>query len=124
MSRMSIKRLEEQYRLRTKLDECGDKIIPGRRGHLYLDDGKLCLMAVDTRVRVRSAWEALGGKLQLGDISRPENGRRVQDVLISGIPEENLRAAMKLAGVFARRIPTPEQVAQLARIRPTPGKRA
>jgi hypothetical protein len=46
--------------LHTRLDECGDKIIPGRRGHLYFDGGELCLMVCDGKPANRSRWEALG----------------------------------------------------------------
>jgi hypothetical protein len=56
-------------------DECGDKIIPGKRGHLHLADGELCLMVIDGAPASRSRWEALGGKLWIGDISRDATRR-------------------------------------------------
>jgi hypothetical protein len=62
----------QQHRLKVKRDECGDQIIQGRRGHLYFDDGKLCLMILDGPVRARSALEAIGGKLWTGEKSPSE----------------------------------------------------
>ncbi len=32
---MDLKKFAQAYRLKTKLDECGDVIIQGKQGHLY-----------------------------------------------------------------------------------------
>lgn len=44
---MELQEFADRNRLRTKLDPCGDKIIPGKLGHLYEHDGALgvCLIA-------------------------------------------------------------------------------
>ena len=58
-----IETFAEQHRLKVTRDECNDQIIQGRRGHLYFDEGELCLMILDGPVRARSVLEAIGGKL-------------------------------------------------------------
>src|SRR5580704_16934505 len=98
-----IEIIAEQFRLKTRLDECGDKIIPGKRGHLYLDNGALCLMVIDGSIVISSRWKALGGKLWLGDIGKNNAGRRVQDVKVTGIPEASYPAAAKLARCIVQR---------------------
>jgi len=101
---MTVESFARSWRLKTRLDECGDKIIPGKRGHLYFDDGALCLMVTDGQPANKSRWQALGGKLWMGEISG-----QVQDVKISGIPLENAKAAIRMARVKPRRVLSPAQ---------------
>jgi hypothetical protein len=54
-------------------------------------------MVLDGKPAIRSKWKALGGKLWMGDISKNAEGKRVQDVKITGIPLENARAAIRMA---------------------------
>jgi hypothetical protein len=96
---MTIEKFAELFRLHITRDECGDKIIRGKRGHLYFACSELCLMVIDGAPLHRTRWEALGGRLWLGDSSLDAAGRRVQDVKIEGIPLENARAAIKLARI-------------------------
>jgi len=42
-----LKRFAEEYRLKMRADECGDRVIPGRRGHLWFDGPELCLTILD-----------------------------------------------------------------------------
>ena len=44
---MTMESFAATWRLKIRLDECGDKIISGKRGHLYCDEGRLCLMVVE-----------------------------------------------------------------------------
>jgi len=110
-----------EFRLRIRADECGDPIIPGRRGQsqLYFDEGEtgqLCLMVVDGPVAQSGRWKALGGKLWLGDIGRhPKTGKKVQDVKIIGIPLENAKGAIRLARVRPKKQITEVQREALAK---------
>lgn len=106
---MVIEKFGEQFRLRTKRDECGDKIIPGKRGHLYFTGSELCLMAIDGPAVHRRQWEALGGKLWMGDVSPNAKGRRVQDVRILGIPLQNARSAIKMIRARPKRVLSAEE---------------
>jgi hypothetical protein len=102
-----LERFARQYRLHVHLDECGDKIIPGRRGasQLYFDGPELCLMVLDGPPANRSRWVALGGKLWLGEISPSQKtGPKVQDVKTIGIPLANAKAAIRMARVKPKRI--------------------
>jgi len=120
---MNLRAFAEMFRLRIRLDECGDPIIPGRRGQsqLYFDgdeDGELCLMVLDGPLAQRSRWQALGGKLWLGDISpHARTNQRVQDVKITGIPLENAKLAIKMARVkVKRRLSEADREAKAARM--------
>jgi hypothetical protein len=105
-----IETFAEQHRLKITRDECGDQIIPGRRGHLYFDDAELCLMVLDGKPAISSKWKALGGKLWMGDISKNTQGVRVQDVKIIGIPLENAKAAIRMCRIRSKRILSPEEL--------------
>lgn len=101
---MTIEKFAEQFRLRITRDECGDKIIPGKRGHLYFAGSELCLMVIDGAPLHRKRWQALGGKLWVGDSSLDAKGRRVQDVKIEGIPLENALAAIRMIRARQKRV--------------------
>ena len=105
---MNIEKFAEHFRLRITNDECGDPIIRGKRGHLYIADG-LCLMVIDGAPANKSRWEALGGKLWLGETSPDKTGRRVQDVWIKGIPLENAGLAIKMVGCRPKRVLSAEE---------------
>jgi hypothetical protein len=100
---MTIDQFAQKFRLRIAHDGCGDPIILGKRGHLYFADG-LCLMVTDGAVAKRIRWEALGGRLWLGDVSPDANGRRVQDVRIDGIPLANAQAAIDMVQARQKRV--------------------
>jgi hypothetical protein len=89
----------QQHRLKVTRDECNDQIIQGKRGHLYFDGALLCLMVLDGKRAIVSKWEALGGKLWMGDIT---DG--LQDVKITGIPLEKAKAAIRMCRVKPKRI--------------------
>jgi hypothetical protein len=106
---MTIEKFAEQFRVRIVRDECGDKIIPGKRGHLYFADGQLCLMSIDGPPVHRTHWQTLGGKLWMGDTSLNKNLRRALDVKVEGIPLENAHAAIKLIRVRQKRVLSAEE---------------
>ena len=117
---MILRAFAEQFRLRIRLDECGDLIIPGRRGQsqLYFAGSELCLMVIDGPPAKPSSWQALGGKLWRGDISpHPKTGRRVQDVKITGIPLDNAKLAIKMARVKPKRVMSEAQREVLVKAR-------
>jgi hypothetical protein len=115
---MTIEQFAEKHRLRVTRDDCNDQVILGSRGHLYFDGEDLCLMALDTRLRVRSKWEACGGKLWLGAISRDERNRGAQDVKIFGVT--NARAATAMVRCRVKRILSEEEKAKLIERLPVP----
>jgi hypothetical protein len=101
---MTLTRIAEEHRVSVRRDECGDQIIPGKRGHLYVDGAELCAMWRDARPMNRSRLVELGGKLRMGDISVNQNGRRVQDAWVKGISPDQVQLALPLVGAKRRRI--------------------
>lgn len=95
---MTIEEFAEKYRLRITRDDCNDPVILGLKGHLYFDWTRLCLMSLDARFTKfgTSHLSALGGLHWEGAISRDPKGRRIRDVKIVGIPEENYNSAAKI----------------------------
>ena len=112
-----IQQFAEKYKLRVSRDECGDAIIRGKRGHLYVDDGALCAMWTDAPPMKQSRLEAIGGTCWQGDIGRNAKGRRVQDAWVRGIRPAAYRLAVRMVGAKARRVMSPGQIAALQKAR-------
>jgi hypothetical protein len=45
--RAKLERIGEHYRVAVKRDGCGDPVIPGRNGHLFVDAGLVCVCFTD-----------------------------------------------------------------------------
>ena len=112
---MTIETFAEKFRLKMTRDECNDKIIQGKRGQLYIDDGQLCAVWLDARPMLRATLEPLGGKLWIGDKSPNAQGRWVQDAKIIGIRPERYALAIRLVGAKYKRVMSEAQQAVLAR---------
>ena len=82
---MTIERFAEEHKLKISRDDCGDAIIRGKRGHLYVDNGLLSAMWTDAPPMKQSRLAELGGTVWQGDIGSGAKGRRVQDAWVRGI---------------------------------------
>jgi hypothetical protein len=112
-----IQHFAEKHKLKVSRDECGDAIIRGKRGHLYVDGGALCAMWTDAPPMKQSRFEALGGTFWQGEISRNAKGRRVQDAWVRGIRPGAYNLAIRIVGAKARRVMSPGQRAALEKAR-------
>jgi len=113
-----IETFAETFRLRIRLDECHDPIIPGHRGEsqLYFDGPELCLMVLDGPVAEKPKWESIKAKsLWIGDKSMTAKGRNVQDVKVLGILPESYKTAIRMAQVRPIRQFSEEHRAKLAK---------
>jgi hypothetical protein len=66
-------------------------------------------MVIDGPPLHRKRWEALGGKLWIGDSSLDATGRQVQDVKVDGIPIEKAQVAIKLVRCRQKRVLSAEE---------------
>jgi hypothetical protein len=114
---MTIERFAEKHKLKTSRDECGEVIIHGKRGHLYVDSGALCAIWTDAPPMMQSRLAELGGRVWQGDIGRDARGRRVQDAWVRGIRPEAYKLAVRLVGAKQRRIMSPAQREALEKAR-------
>lgn len=111
----SITGFTERFRLKIRLDDCGDKIIPGRFGHLWFDEDQLCAMRLDAPPKNRSKIPR-AGFVWTGDISiSPTTGKRVQDIELRDIPPEEYRAAIKFVGAKKKKVLSEERKAALVK---------
>jgi hypothetical protein len=110
---MTIERFAADHRRKVSRDECGDSVIRGKRGHLYVDGGLLCAMWTGAAPMKKATLESLGGRSWQGDISRDARGRRVQDAWVKGIAQESYALAVRLVGAKPRHIMTPARRAAL-----------
>jgi len=113
---MTIQRFAEGYKLRVSRDECGEVIIRGKRGHLYVDGGMICAMWTDAPPMRQSRLAQLGGTCWQSDISR-RGGRREQDAFVRGIRPEAYGLAIRLVGAKRRRVMSPARLEALEKAR-------
>jgi hypothetical protein len=114
---MTIQRFAEEQRLKVSRDECGDQIIRGKRGHLYVDGGAICAMWTDAPPIHHCRLAQLGGTLWQGDISKGAKGRRVQDAWVRGISGDKIPDAIRLVGAKRKRRISDAQRASLEKAR-------
>ena len=114
---MTLQRFAEEYKLRISRDECGDAVIRGKHGHIYVDAGVVCAMWTDATPMNKSRLVKLGATFWQGDISLDAKGRRVQDAWVQGIPPESYQLAIRLVGAKRRRVMSPAQRAALEKAR-------
>ena len=112
---MTIKRFADEYKLKISRDDCGDAIIRGKHGHIYVDAGMVCAMWADAAPMNKSRLVKLGGTFWQGDISTDVKGRRLQDTWVRGIRPEAYELAIRLVGAKRRRVMSPAQRAALER---------
>ena len=113
--RMTIKRFADKYKLKISRDDCGDAVIRGKHGHIYVDAGMVCAMWADAAPMNKSRLVKLGGTFWQGDISADAKGRRLQDAWVRGIRPDAYELAIRLVGAKRRRVMSPAQRAALER---------
>jgi hypothetical protein len=106
---MTIQRFAEKHNLRISRDECGDVVVRGRLGHIYVDDGVVCAMWTDAPPMMQSRLAKLSATVWQGDIGRNSKGRRVQDAWVRGIQPDAYNLAIRLVGAKLRRVLSPAQ---------------
>ena len=114
---MTIQQFAEKHKLRISHDECGEAVIRGKSGHLYIDGGILCAMWISAPPVKRSRLQSLGKMFWQGDIGRDAKGRRVQDAWVRGIRPEAYGLTIRLVRAKARRVMSPGQRAALDKAR-------
>jgi hypothetical protein len=114
---MMIEQFAKKHNLKTSRDECGDIVIRGKRGHLYVDGREVCAMWTDAPPMHQSRLAQLGGTVWQGDIGRGARRRRVQDSWVHGIRPEAYQQAIRLVGAKRRRIMSTAQSEALERAR-------
>ena len=96
---MTLDKIAKEHRVRITRDECGDRIIAGKRGQVYVDEGKTCLMLLDAPHVQAARLLALGGKVWQGDRSPNSKGRIVQDARVQDIADDKIGVALRIVGV-------------------------
>jgi hypothetical protein len=114
---VTLDALAEKHRLKVTRDECNDKIIQGRKGHLYMDGHKLCAMWLEARVSAQTL-APLGGRQWVGDyelVARKRGNQRLRDAKVVGITADKVGLAIRLTGAKIKRVMSEAQRAALAK---------
>ena len=120
----AIENAAEAHRLRTRLDpDDGTKIIPGRLGHIYEhDEGVLGVMVMPNPPR-RQYWGCTRVALLRAGFSIVQDGDGEGAATFDPDNPDQVRAAIRAAGIKRRRKISPEQrELQVARLQASAGK--
>jgi hypothetical protein len=108
---MNIREFASKMRLRVKRDECGELIIPGRRGHIYQhNDSFLGLAFMPGKSRL---WANAKKKFSQVGITVRQDGDDEGTALFDPLNPAQVRLAMKVITLKRRRIPSPSQLEAL-----------
>ena len=103
-----IEKFAETHRLRVRKDECGDPVIPGRKGHQIFDngDGRLGVMLM---FDCSKEWNKRRKVLSAAGFALRQDARTEGTALFNPGDHEQSKLAMKITGVRAKLALTPEQ---------------
>jgi len=109
---MTVQEFAENHRLNCRLDGCGDRIIPGRYGHIGdgYNDGKLGMFLSFQTIR---KYNAVRGKLLAAGFVSRQNADTEGVLIFDAENREQARFAQRAAGIKTKRVYTPEQLAKM-----------
>ena len=111
---MTVEQFAETYYGRTRRDECGETIIPSKRGHQIYEhgDGRFgVLLMFDTP----GQWTNAKKKLLAAGFAVRQNGDTEGTALFNPEDKTQARFAFKITGARIRRQLSPEKREELAR---------
>lgn len=111
---MTIEKFAEKYRLKTRIDEDGTKIIPGRVGHLYEYDDEVMGVIVMPVPPRKQYWGYTRTALISVGCSVVQDGDGEGAATFDPANLEQVKAALKAARVKKRKLLTPEDSARRA----------
>jgi hypothetical protein len=111
---MTIKTFASKHRLRTKTDDCGERIIPGRVGQIYYHgDGKLGVLYMpdpdNTRPDMGKGWGYRKAQLEVAGCEIHQDCDGEGSAPFDPKSRAQVRVAIKVSGVRPKRFMSDEQ---------------
>lgn len=116
---MNVQEFSEKYKVKTRRDECNDTVVSGKVGHIGegYANGRLGMYVMLETVR---KWNFVRRRLEGAGMTIKQDAETDGVAVFDPTNKKQVRLAMKVAGIKAKRQCSLEQLARLARIRPTP----
>jgi len=102
-----VQHFAASHRVRTKRDECGELIIPGKAGHVY--EYGPAVFGVLLMLETARQWNSARRRLEATGFRTYQCGDSEGAALFDANNHEQARLALKMARVKQRRKLTPEQ---------------
>ena len=115
---MDIVQFADKHRFKTRLDECGEKIIPGKLGHIYEYEDNLFGVIVMPNPPRKQYWGFTKKTLVACGMTIVQDGDGEGCAVFDSSDENQVKAAKRAAGIRGRRIPSEAAMAHLRRINP------
>lgn len=113
---MNIEELSATHRLRTRRDECREKIIVGRLGHLY-DHGDGSRFGVLLLLPTKRRWNHAKKKLRAAGFEIRQDAETEGTALFDPTNPGQVRLALRIVGAKRKRTASPAQLHALKRAR-------
>lgn len=110
---MTIKEFAAKQRLRTKLDEDGTDIVPGKLGHIYEHDDDLLGVMVIPEEWQNQYWTYAKKGLRAVGCMVVQDGDYEGAATFDSRDERQVRHALKAAEIHRIRVPAPPSAKQL-----------
>jgi hypothetical protein len=118
-----VQEFADRYRLRTRIEADGTKIIPGKFGHLYLYDKHLFGVMVMPSVPRRQYWGHVRSALRTAGFTLTQDGDGEGCATFDPADDDQSIAAIKAAGIRCKRQLSPEQIKrQISWLRASAGR--
>ncbi len=108
----TIQQFAERYRVKTKRDECGDTIIPGKVGHIF--DGFESSLGVCAMLPTRRQWGHIRKKMEAAGFIIRQQGETEGTAIFDPANKQQAKLALRLVRVKVRQQMAPPSAAQLA----------
>jgi hypothetical protein len=113
---MDIQTFAEKYRLRTRRDECGEIIIPGKLGQIYdCGTGRFGALFMPSGKPRPRLWGSVRRKLMAAGFQLLQNGDAGGSLLFDPSDATQTALAIRAVGARRKRVPSEGQLAVLAR---------
>ena len=126
---MTIQEFAKQHRLKTQREDCGDfleVLVPGKQGQIYewsLDGSKFAVMFMPPKTVTEPSgkwcpkrWGSFRRAAQVIGMTILQNGDSEGCLRFDPTNSEQVKLALRIAGIRPKRRVSPEQVARLAKI--------
>ncbi len=108
----TIQQFAERYRVKTRRDECGDTIIPGKTGHIA--DGFVAGLGICEMELTRKKWGNVRRKMEAAGFAVRQDADTEGVATFDPANKQQAKLALRLVRVKTRRQMASPSLAQLA----------
>ena len=111
---IDIQQFADNHRFKTRVDDCGEKIIPGKVGHIYEYEDEMFGVIVMPNPPRKQYWGFTKRTLLEGGFQIVQDGDGEGCAIFNALDEKQVKLAKRAAGIKSRKVLSPEDSARRA----------